>query len=93
MLPPSHRCWVAAKTLSNCETQAEVPPAFHVVSVPVPEDKAGKNTTPINQAQDSQPPATARDGTVSHGVNPHHPNLRDAAPNTTELAQMQKYGI
>lgn len=94
MLPPSHRCWVTARTLSHCEMQAEeVPPAFHVVSAPVPEDKAGKNTSPTKRAQDSQHPATVRDRTMSHGGKPRHPNLRGAVPHATKLAQMQKYGI
>lgn len=92
MLPPSHRCWVTAKTLSHRETQAEeVPLAFHVLSAPVPEDRAGRNTAPSNQARDRQLPATARDGTMSHRVNPHHPNSRGSAPHTTKLAQIQKY--
>jgi len=67
------------------------PPAFYVDSAPVPQNKTSKNTTPTNRAQESQPSAAARDGTVSHGVNPHHPSLRGAAPRAIELAQMQKY--
>lgn len=94
MLPPSHRCWLTAKTLPHRETQAEeVPLAFHVLSVPVPEDRASRNTTPSNQAQDSQLPATASDGTVSHRLNPHHPKSRGSGPHATKFAQIQKYSI
>lgn len=81
MLRPFHRCWVTAKTPSHRETQAEeVPPVFHVVSALVPEDKAGKNTAPTSRAQDSQRPATARDGTVSQQGEPPSPQLHRYSP-------------
>lgn len=56
-------------------------PDLHVASVPLSEDKASKTTTPNNPPQDNQPLATAKNGTMSHRVNPLPPQLEGVALN------------